>query len=187
VTDTTTEPTIQASLPADWWRDPSSLTEADKERFGRMQDREAEALDITSDEHEYVWGFRQDRPHERHRQEVADATRNKDRWHGKLAEAGHAMQWEPVNHGQVGMLPCWHGTCERCGATISVDHGGTTAGGIGRFAREQACTGPETAWQNELIEERRRSQVQDAVSEFGRAVKDQHDKAWLASQGIDEG
>jgi hypothetical protein len=186
VTDTTTQPATQAAPPADWWRDPSRLTEADKEFLGRMQDREAEALDVTSDEHEYVWGFRQDRPNERHRLNVADATANKDNWHRKLAVTGHDMRWRPADHDQAGMLPTWHGTCVNCGATISVEPSGTTAGGIGRFARTDPCAGPGTAWQNDLIEERQGGRFRDAVSRFGQEVKEQHDKAWLRDQGIEE-
>jgi hypothetical protein len=186
VTDTTTDPATKAAAPADWWRNPSGLTEADKERLDRLTDRKAKALDVTSDEHEYVWGFRQDRPDERHWLNVADANANKEDWRRKLAVTGHDMSWRPVNHDQAEMLPTWHGTCGNCGATISVEPSGSTAGGIGRFAREEPCTGPGTAWQNELIEERRRGRFKGAVAQFGRDVKEQHDKAWLRDQGIEE-
>jgi hypothetical protein len=55
------------STPGMPWRDPSRLTEADKWRLGQLTEHQARQLDVTSDEHQYVWGFRQDRPKEEHR------------------------------------------------------------------------------------------------------------------------
>ena len=138
-----------------------------------MGDDEANALDPMSDEHEHVWGFRNDRPHESHRADIASATENRNDWHPRLAQAGHAMEWLPEHHGEIGYAPTWLGTCAHCGATISVGASATTAGDIGRCARDEPCTGPGTAWQNDLIKERRLSGLSGAVSDFGQAVKDQ--------------
>lgn len=165
-------------------RDPSALTAADRERLSHMGDDEANALDPMSDEHEHVWGFRNDRPHESHRADIASATENRDDWHPRLAQAGHAMEWLPEHHGEIGYAPTWLGTCAHCGATISVGASATTAGDIGRCARDEPCTGPGTAWQNDLIKERRLSGLSGAVSDFGQAVKDNLDRQWLRDQGL---
>jgi hypothetical protein len=177
VTDTTTlAPEQQAA----------NLPPEVKARLNALGDREAEKLDVTSDEHQYVWGFRQERPDERHRNDLADATASKGDWHGKLAQAGHDMAWELEDPGP-GHAAGWYGTCGNCGAGMSIFPGGTSAGRNGfRCARDVPCRGPGTAWQDGLQMDLARERIAGAVAQFGQDVKDEHDNAWLASQGLEE-
>jgi hypothetical protein len=70
------------------WRDLSRPTEEDKGRLSRMTDRRVQALDITCDEHEVVWGFRQDRPAERHWMLTRWAAGNRSEMLEELAQRG---------------------------------------------------------------------------------------------------
>jgi hypothetical protein len=166
-------------------RDPSVLTGEDHARLNRIQDDEANALDPASDEHEYVWGFRQNRPHEEMRESQGYATENRDAHHQDAAARGHDMTWEHHSGwGNPDYAQQWHGTCKNCGAEL--DSGArSSSSGLGRSARDEPCTGPGTAWQNDLIKERQVSGIQDAVSQFGKEVKDIHDRQWLKDQGIE--
>jgi hypothetical protein len=58
-------------------------------------------------------------------------------------------------------------------------------GNLGKDARNADCSGPGTAWQNDLVAERQRRGMDAAIGEYGRAVKDIDDRAWLAGQGLD--
>lgn len=155
-----------------------------KAQLNALSDRGAERLDVTSDEHQYVWGFRQQRPDEEHAERLADATAGKDRWHQKTMAAGHDMTWELEDLG-IGYCATWYGSCRNCGAGMSVSSGSTSAGRSGfRCARDVLCRGPGTAWQDEMQMELARERIAGAVAQFGKEVKDVHDRDWLASQGL---
>lgn len=167
-------------------RQAANLPPEVKAHLDTLTDRQAKRLDVTSDEHQYVWGFRQQRPDEEHAERLADATAGKDDWHQKLAAAGHDMAWDLEDLGH-GTCATWYGTCRHCGAGMSVDHGGTSAGRNGfRVARDAECRGPGTAWQDEMQMDLARERIAGAVAQFGQEVKDVHDQDWLASQGIEE-
>lgn len=157
-----------------------------KVRLNALTEREAEKLDATSDEHQYVWGFRQDRPDEEHATRLASIEAGKARWHEKTTVAGHDMTWELEDLGP-GYSPTWYGKCRNCGAGMSVGYGGTSAGRDGfRCARDVPCRGAGTAWQDDMQRDLAYDRVADAVAQFGQDVKNEHDKAWLASQGLEE-
>ncbi len=166
------------------WRNPPSLTEADRDRLDNLRTRQAARLDVTSDEHEYVWGFRHNRPDEEHRERLADISDFREYMHGKLAATGHKMNWTLSDPG-VDYSPEWLGECGDCGAAASVGFAGSTVHKLGKDARAVACSGPETAWQNEMTAGLQRTRIAAAVGEFGQAVKDTHDRQWLAEQGLD--
>jgi hypothetical protein len=167
------------------YRDPSVLTEGHRSRLNGMQDDEASALDPQSDEHERVWGFRQDRPHERMRFDQGAATQNRDHHDRECAALGHDMSWEHgEGWGKPGYAQEWNGTCRHCGAGMSAGAASSSSHGLGRMARDEPCAGPGTAWQNDLIAERRHNGMQDAVSQFGQEVKDNLDRQWLKDQGL---
>lgn len=180
--DTTTE---DPATRRDWWRDPLSLTEADKARLATLSDRELEALDVTSDEHEYVWGFRQDRPGEARLLTMAQITASRYEWDAKTAAAGHSMTWDLEDAGP-GQLAVWYGRCGNCGATMDIFSGGTSIGRGALCARDVPCKGPGTAWQEEMVHDLQRQRVAEAVAQFGQDVKDHYDKAWLRDQGFEE-
>lgn len=166
------------------WRDPSRLTGVGKARLGHISDRAARGLDPSSDEHEYVWGFRTDRPHEEHRRELGWASDARADWHSKLAAAGHTMSWQ-LSGDEPGHCPEWQGTCGDCGANIGVSAASSSCWRLGKDAREGACSGPGTAWQDEMLRDRQHSRLDGAVSQFGQAVKDIADRQWLQQLGLD--
>jgi hypothetical protein len=120
------------------WRDPSRLTEADKARLGRLTDRQAQALDVTSDEHEYVWGFRQDREHERCRWMASEAAFTREQVHEQLRGRGHAMTWQPAS-GDSPQVLTWNGECADCGANASAGAMSSSRRNLSRQMRHQAA------------------------------------------------
>jgi hypothetical protein len=164
----------------------ANLPDDVKARLDGLSMRKAKRLDVTSDEHQYVWGFRQNRPDEEHADRLADIAAGRAEWHEKCAAGGHDMAWDLEDPG-VGYSPAWYGKCGNCGAGMSVGYGGTSAGRDGfRVARDVPCRGPGTAWQDDMQMDLARQRVSGAVAQFGQDVKDQHDRAWLADQGFEE-
>lgn len=166
------------------WRDPSRLTADDKARLMHITDAEAQALDPSSDEHELVWGFRTERPEEEHRMRLGWASQAREDWHGQLAAGGHAMTWH-LEDGGIGTCAEWQGQCTDCGANVAVFDGGTSCWRFGKDARETSCSGPGSAWQDEMLRERQQDPVTGIVAEFLGALKEAADQAWLHEQGID--
>jgi hypothetical protein len=121
---------------------------------------------------------------EQHAENVEWATEIKNRAHDTTTARGHAMTWRLEDQG-TGYSPTWYGECDNCGATMSAFPGGTSAGGLGRVARDMDCTGPGTAWQGEMVAELQSERVNAAVGRFGQDVKDSADRDWLRSQGIE--
>jgi hypothetical protein len=170
----------------DPWRDPSRLTEADKARLGTIGDREAAQLDVTSDAHEFVWGFRQNRSEEERRMRAGWASDTRDQLHEQLGRRGHVMSWQ-LHSDDPQYATTWDGACTDCGANASAFAHGSSMWRGGKDARHSGCSGPGTAWQDEMLRELQDRRIGEAVSEFGRAVKEIHDRAWLAEQGIQPG
>lgn len=119
-----------------------------------------------------------------HAENVAWATEIKDRAQATTTARGHDMTWRLEDTGP-GHSPTWYGGCGSCAATMSAFPGGTSAGGLGRVARDIDCPGPGTAWQSEMVADLQRERVNAAVSRFGRDVKDNADRDWLRGQGIE--
>lgn len=164
----------------------ASLPPDVKARLDALPLRKAKRLDVTSDEHQYVWGFRQSRPDEEHAERLANVNASRPEWHERLAAAGHDMAWNLEDPG-VGYASVWYGKCRNCGAGISVGYLCTSAGRDGfRCARDVPCRGPGTAWQDEMELDLARQRISGAVAQFGQDVKDVHDRAWLAEQGLTE-
>jgi hypothetical protein len=69
---------------------------------------------------------------------------------------------------------------------MSISPGGTSIGRGAWDARRKPCRGPGTAWQEEMVHDLQHQRIGDAVAQFGQDVKEQHDKAWLREQGIEE-
>lgn len=166
------------------WRDPSRLTDADKARLDKLTERQANRLDVTSDAHEYVWGFRGNTPEEEHREKAGWASDTRHTVHQELTGRGHAMSWH-LRYDNPRYATTWDGECGHCGAGASARAGFSTVGNLGKDARNADCSGPGTAWQNDLVAERQRRGMDAAIGEYGRAVKDIDDRAWLAGQGLD--
>lgn len=162
----------------------ANLPDEVKAQLDQLPMRKLKRLDVTSDEHQYIWGFRQDRPDEEHAERLEDINASRPEWHEKLAATGHDMAWELEDLG-VDYSPQWYGKCRHCGAGISVGYLCTSAGrGSYRCARDVPCRGPGTAWQDEMQMDLARERINGAVGEFGQAVKDIHDRAWLEEQGL---
>ena len=123
------------------------------------------------------------------RQDAVWATEQRDAMDPEFRSRGHDMNWER-GHGwnRKGQAQYWEGTCNHCGAGATVGSSWSSSHS-GKDARHETCSGPGTAWQNEMVEELRHERVQQAVSEFGRAVKqnyqDADDREWLRGQGIE--
>lgn len=166
------------------WRHPSRLTDADKARLAKLTDRQANRLDVTSDAHEYVWGFRQNTAEEQRREYAGWASDTRDMMHQEMAERGHAMSWR-LHSDDPQYATTWDGECGHCGAGASAGAGYSTVGKLGKDARNADCSGPGTAWQDEMVAERQRSGMDAAIGEYRRALKDIDDRAWLAGQGIE--
>lgn len=172
----------------DSYRDPSLLTGEDRQRLNGIGDAEANRLDPFSDEHEYIWGFRQDRPHEemRYGQQAAQAAA---RDHGADAVGrGHDVSWEHEHGwGDPAYAQSLRGTCRNCGGSMTVSPGSSssTAPHVSRDIRSSQCQGPGTAWQAQMQEELLHERMNRAVGEFGQQVKDNLDRQWLKDQGLD--
>ena len=63
--------------------------------------------------------------------------------------------------------------------------GGSSSNGLGKVARDVDCSGPCTAWQNDMIAELQYKRMSGAVAEYGQALRDISDRQWLGDQGID--
>jgi hypothetical protein len=161
-----------------------ALPEDVKRHLDSLSLKRRNRLDVTSDEHMYVWGFRQDRPDEIHAEHLAALTPEVPRWHERLGQKGHDMAWELEDNG-VGTAPACYGTCRNCGAGIGVS-AVSIGGGRDSFqcAKDVPCRGPGTAWQDGMQQELARERLNGAVAQFGQEVKDNYDRAWLKEQGL---
>ena len=122
----------------------------------------------------------------KHRKGQVMATDARDYMAPDLAARGHDIEWKHgEGWGEKGRHQHWEGNCRHCGGNVTIGGGGSSCNSIGRNARDEDCTGPGTVWQNELIKERRRSGIADAVSDFGQNVKNELDKQWLHGQGLE--
>ncbi len=63
--------------------------------------------------------------------------------------------------------------------------GDSSSNGLGKVARDVDCSGPCTAWQNDMIAELQHKRMSGAVAEYGQALRDISDRQWLADHGID--
>jgi hypothetical protein len=80
------------------------------------------------------------------------------------------MTWQLQDEG-IGHAAEWLGKCGDCGANMSVGYLCTSMWRPGKDARETPCSGPGTAWQEEMLRERQQAVVAETVSGFGQALK----------------
>jgi hypothetical protein len=168
-------------------RDPSRLTEEDKDRLSGITDARADRLDPQSDEHEYIWGFRQDRPHEHMRYGQQAAEEHRAAYDAGASARGHDVQWERGHGwGDPASAQSVQGTCRNCGGTMTVGPSSTSSTShVSRDLRSGQCPGPGTAWQAQMQDELASERFRGAVSQFGHDVKDGLDRQWLRDQGIE--
>jgi hypothetical protein len=188
---------LQATArPRDPWRDPMLLTQEQKSHLDRVQDEEAHSLHPESDEYEYVWGFRQDREHEKHRRHEMEMPGDRDYMHDKLrTEQGHNMAWhyhdegwKPPEHPEPGSLwqaPHYQGVCKDCGANVMVGAHGSSVFRGGKDARNTPCSGPGTGWQDEMLREHQHNKFSEALGDYRHSLKDIEDRQWLRGQGFE--
>jgi hypothetical protein len=119
------------------------------------------------------------------REDAVWATQQRDAMDPEFRSRGHDMAWERgEGWNRKGRAQYWEGTCRHCGAGATVGSSWSSSH-TGKDARHETCSGPGTGWQNEMVEELRHQRFQEAVSQFGQEVKDEHDRAWLRGQGIE--
>ena len=167
---------------------PLRLSQAQRARLDKLSERQLSRLPADSDEHEYVWGFRRPRPDEEHLNRLEAVVTRRPLHQLLLAEAGHAMTWTLDAAPAAGYGCCHEGRCHHCGATMRIEHGGTTIGrGSARCARDVPCRGPGTAWQDEMEYELQQRRAARAIGRYAQAVRDAQDRAWLLRHGIVSG
>lgn len=113
-----------------------------------------------------------------------DALEGRREMHADAATRGHDMVWK--RH-QVDGKPTnsFDGECKHCGAQMGVGWSWTDSNHPNRDARKVECTGPGTKWQSDMQRELASERFRGHVSDFGQAVKDNYDRAWLHDQGIE--
>jgi hypothetical protein len=67
---------------------------------------------------------------------------------------------------------------------VFAGYGGTSCWRGGKDARAVACSGPGSAWQDEMLRQLQYHRMGEAVAGFGQAMKDIADREWLAGQGL---
>lgn len=170
---------------------PVRLSAERKAFLNRMPEWRLNKLPYNSDDHLFVWGFRQQRPDEEHRFADDKTLESRRYWEEQAARRGHQMTWTLnerafafVEHGRRYYRRRLEGRCENCGATAEVACGSASPGMSARYAARDECRGPGTAWMDDLEYERQLNLFGQAITQFGQEIKDIHDRDWLRQQGL---
>jgi GNAT superfamily N-acetyltransferase len=121
----------------------------------------------------------------------SDALEGRREMDQAVREHGHDPVWSrrtrtDLDTGKQVPANEFRGVCKNCGGDVIVgpSYSSSTSHAT-RNIRDNECSGPGTAWQTEMVHDLMHERFQKAVSDYGDALKREHDRAWLRGQGIE--